>query len=246
VLKRRGVLEPYSSPSAMDIPATMKDPEGAWTGFAARARVLLYNTNLMSQADPKVSVMSLADPAWKGKAAVAYPLFGTTATHAAVLSVILGDQPAREFFESLQRNEVLVLDGNASVRDAVVRGDAAIGWTDTDDAQGALARGAPVAMVFPDQAPDQSGALVIPNTVALIRNCPNPETGRRLIDFLLSREVEEMLAKSGSAQMPVRAGVPTPPEVHPIESIRAMEVDWERVADRLDPMAEHLGRLFVR
>ncbi len=54
------------------------------------------------------------------------------------------------------------------------------------------------------------GALVIPNTVALVRLCPHPEAGRKFIDFLLSREVEGMLAKCGSAQMPVQADVPMP------------------------------------
>jgi iron(III) transport system substrate-binding protein len=38
-LNREGVVEAYVSPSAADIPDKFKDPTGAWTGFAARARV---------------------------------------------------------------------------------------------------------------------------------------------------------------------------------------------------------------
>src|SRR3989339_2097369 len=47
VLKQQGILAPYSPESAKDIPARYKDPEGFWTGFAARTRVILYNTNLL-------------------------------------------------------------------------------------------------------------------------------------------------------------------------------------------------------
>jgi iron(III) transport system substrate-binding protein len=42
-------LAPYVSPSAADIPATFKDKEGYWSGFAARCRVLIYNTVCFSK-----------------------------------------------------------------------------------------------------------------------------------------------------------------------------------------------------
>jgi iron(III) transport system substrate-binding protein len=44
VLKQKGVLAPYISPSAVDIPNTFKDPKGYWAGFGARCRILIYNT----------------------------------------------------------------------------------------------------------------------------------------------------------------------------------------------------------
>ena len=44
VLKSRGVLAPYISPSAKGIPDVLRDPEGYWTGFSARMRVIAYNT----------------------------------------------------------------------------------------------------------------------------------------------------------------------------------------------------------
>src|SRR5215212_4488646 len=44
VLKSRGMLAPYKSPSADGISDTFKDREGYWTGFSARLRVIVYNT----------------------------------------------------------------------------------------------------------------------------------------------------------------------------------------------------------
>src|SRR2546426_5401384 len=44
MLKGEGLLQPYESPGSRDIPKRYRDPEGYWTGFAARARVIVYNT----------------------------------------------------------------------------------------------------------------------------------------------------------------------------------------------------------
>jgi iron(III) transport system substrate-binding protein len=247
VLKRKGLLQPYASPSARDIPPADKDPDGYWAGFAARARVLIWNTNVAPGGTPAAtSIRDFVEPRWKGKVAMAYPIFGTTATQAAALFVAWGDAEAKRYFEQLQQNGVLIVDGNSAVKDAVVRGEVPVGFTDTDDAYVAVSQGKPVRMTFPDQAAGQLGALVIPDTVSLVRNCPHPQAGRQLIDFLLSPEVEGMLARSGSAQMPVRPNVPTPAGIPALASLKAMPVDWERVADKVDEVAVFLGNLFVR
>ncbi len=62
MLQQQGLLEPYRSPSAEDIPARYRDPGGYWTGFAARARVIIYNTNLLEPEGAPATVMDLANP----------------------------------------------------------------------------------------------------------------------------------------------------------------------------------------
>src|SRR6187549_2851343 len=76
VLKSRGVLTPYQSPAAADIAPSFKDPDGYWTGFAARLRVIAYNTNKVTAGDAPRSVLDLADSRWKGQVAIADPRFG--------------------------------------------------------------------------------------------------------------------------------------------------------------------------
>ncbi len=58
----------------------------------------------------------------------------------------------------------------------------------------------PIGVLIPDPS---DGAVLIPNTVALVHNAPHPAEGRMLIDYLLSKEVEERLAKMPSAQIPL-------------------------------------------
>ena len=244
VLKDKGVLAPYISPSAADIPATFKDKDAYWTGFAARCRVLIYNTDKLEEAGLPKSIFELAEPKWKGKFSLAYPLFGTTATHAAALYSELGQERAEAFFKSLKNNDVMITDGNASSRDRVADGTIAIGFTDTDDAYVAIKQGRPVDIIWPDK--DSLGTLLIPNTVALINNGPNPKAGKKFIDFLLSKDVEAMLAASDAGQIPLRADVPRPPHVPAPDEVKAMEVDFEEVAKWMEPSGKFLQELFVR
>jgi iron(III) transport system substrate-binding protein len=244
LLKQRGVLSPYHSPQAADIPAGFKDPQGYWTGFAARCRILLYNTRMLGAEDLPESIFDLTQPRWQGQVALAYPLFGTTATHAAALFAHLGQAEARRYFEALRANDILITDGNASARDRVVDGTVALALTDTDDALVAMEQGHPVAILWPDSA--GCGTLMIPNTVALIKGGPQPEHGRRLIDYLLSPAVEARLAHGPSGQIPLRADIERPAHVPAAQHIRAMDVDYEKVAAWMEPSARFLQMLYIR
>lgn len=244
ILKRRGVLAPYRSPSAEAIPGQFRDPEWYWTGFAARARLLIVNTNLVNSNDTPKSVMDLADPKWRGRASMPYPLFGTMSAHVAALFLVLGDEKARNYFRALKANGVLVVDGNAESRDRVAAGDVAVGFTDTDDANVAVQAGKPVRTVYPDQ--DGFGTLLIPNTIALVAGAPHTDQGKRLIDYLLSAAVEEKLASGESAQIPLRSGIKVPKGLRPAAEIKTMQIDWSQLADKLDEAMKFAQETFVR
>jgi iron(III) transport system substrate-binding protein len=239
LLKSQGLLEPYRSPSAEGIAPEWRDPDGAWTGFGARARVIVYNTN--SVKSPPRTLEELAAPAWKDRAAMANPLFGTTAAHVAALAQTRGEEASLRLLAALKANGVRVVGGNSHVVDLVASGQRDVGLTDTDDVWIRKERGEPVEMVYPDQ--DGVGALAIPNSVALVRGAPRAERGRRFIDFLLRKETEAMLARGRSRQMPVREDVEAPAEVPRLPSIRTMKVDWSRL-DAAEPFVARVRELF--
>lgn len=236
MLTKRGLVAPYASPEAASIPAAFRAADGTWTGIAARARVLLVNKALVPNGETPRSIRDLADPRWKGATAIANPLFGTTTMHVAALFAVWGDDTARAFLDALRANDVVVASSNGEVKRLVVGGEVAFGLTDTDDASEAARDGADVAVVYPDQ--EDSGTLVMPTAVVLIAGGPHPESGKRLVDFLLSAEVERRMAES-AAHMPLRPGVPTPPGVRRLDQVRAMPVDYARLGDiveRIQPL----------
>jgi iron(III) transport system substrate-binding protein len=244
-LQKAGLLEAYESPRAKDYPPMYRSPTGRWHGFAGRARVLIVNTNLVPEAERPQSILDLADPKWRGKAAMAKPLFGTTATHAACLFALWGDDKARQFFRSLKENEVQVLSGNKQVALKVAAGQAAFGMTDTDDAIIEQEKGMPVVIVYPDQGQDGLGTLFIPNTVAIIAGCPHPEAARRLVDYVLSPEVEAKLAAGPSAQIPLGTKVQAKVRVETPRTVKPMEIDFEAAADKWEAAAQFLNEEFT-
>ncbi len=236
ILKAKGISAPYWSPQAEGLPKQFSDNDGHWTGFSARARVLMYNRNLVPEGREPNSIMDLLDKRFKGKACMANPLFGTTSMHAAALFAVLGEEKAKSFFEGFVNNEGTVLSSNGEVRRRVAAGEFAVGITDTDDANVARLEGKPIGVVFPDV--DGMGTLVIPNCAVLIQGGPNPDAGRRFIDYLLQQETEKALAESEAAQMPLRPGVPTPENVISVRQLQAMPVEYDRLSGLLDELSK--------
>jgi iron(III) transport system substrate-binding protein len=241
VLRSRDVLAPYKSPSANGIPPELVDPEGYWTGFSARMRVIAYNTKLVMPHDAPASVFDLADPKWRGQVAIADPRFGSTSFHVAALYAIAGDQKMDDFFRRLKQNGVRVVDGNSVVRDLVARGEARVGLTDTDDVNVALEDEQPIAMVLPDK--EGLGVPVMPNMVSLIANAPHPDEGRRLIDYLLSGDVERQLAQSEAVQIPLHPGVPGPPNIPALATFKPMTLDYAKAAARVEDVTARLAAI---
>src|SRR5262249_54254194 len=131
MLQQQQLLEPYRSPNANDIPARYRDPDGYWTGFAARARVIIYNTNLVKQEEAPASLMDLASPRWwKSRAGLANPLFGTTTTQIAALFALWGEPAATRFLESVKSNGVKLVTSNGEAKDLVASGELAWAFTD--------------------------------------------------------------------------------------------------------------------
>ena len=244
LLKEKGLLEKYISAEALDIPEQYKNE--FWAGFAARARIIIYNKEKFEDEELPSSVFDLIDPVWKGKAAIAYPMFGTTATHAAALFVALGDSLAVDFFQKIKENDIAILDGNATVRDQVVSGEFWWGLTDTDDANGAIEDGKPVGIIYPDQAEGELGTMLIPNTIALIKSSPNQDNAKKLIDFILRPETEKLLSEIRSAQIPLRKDVPKSKKAMNVDSTKIMEVDYEKVSDVIQISSETLQEIFVK
>lgn len=243
-LESHGLLRTYDSPAGTAFPASVRSPEGHWYGFAARARVLIVNTNQIPESRRPKSILDLTDPQWYDRVGIAKPLFGTTASHAACLFAVWGDERAKRFFVNVKQN-AKIMSGNKQVARAVATGVLAFGLTDTDDAVIELEKGMPVTIVYPDQEEGQLGTLFIPNTLALIEGSPHPAEAQTLVDYLLSPEVERRLASSASAQIPLNPNVDADARVETPSTVRAMQVDFAEAAAKWNAAAEFLAEEFA-
>jgi iron(III) transport system substrate-binding protein len=236
ILKSKGVSAPYASPQAAELPKLYSDPEGHWTGFSCRARVIIYNRNHVPEGQEPNSVLDLLDARFKDKACLANPLFGTTSMHAAALFAKLGDDAAKEFFTAFAANGGTILSSNGEVRRRVAAGEFAVGLTDTDDYNVARLEGKPVSVVYPDIG--GMGTVIVPNCAVLIAGGPNSDNGKRFIDYLLTPAVEQALAESEAAQMPVRPGVSVPAHVVTLDQLKPMEINYADLGATLESLTK--------
>lgn len=251
-LCRQGIYEPYDFPGASGFPAWSKAKDKTWQAFAERARVLILNTNRVAPGDRPTSQLDMANPKWKGQIAMAKPLFGTTASHTAILFELMGPEPAKGYFRALKANDVQIVAGNKQVARGVADGHFAFGITDTDDAIIEVLAGKPVAIIYPDANGNvlypRLGPVFIPNTLAIVKGAPNPEGAKKLIDYLLLPTTEMALAKGGGYQFPLAPAIllAQHPSLLSRHQTKAAMIDYEKAADHWDASQQFLKEEFAR
>lgn len=245
VLKEKGILKPYKSKNASDIPDIYRDTENYWTAFGGRARVFIINTSLLKPDEYPNSINDLLNEKYPAKKiGIAKPLFGTTATHCAALYHMWGREKTLDFFNGLIDRGITVLDGNSVVRDQVADGQLLFGLTDTDDAISALEKGKPVTIVFPDQQEENIGTLIIPNTVSMIKGAPNTDNAKKFIDFILDKSTEKYLLESGWCQVSVR---PLDAKTSiKIDHVKPMNVTFTDILSQMENVITDLKELFIK
>jgi len=232
-LDKQGVLAATAVDKSFGLPASVVSAHSV--GFGIRGRVIAVHTPSMKDAERPKRLEDLVQPRFKDKVAIARPLFGTTSTHFAALHAQWGAARFTEFLKALKANGVMILPGNGDVRDAVVAGRAVVGLTDTDDAVGALRRGQPLAMIFPDQ--ESEGAFGIYMTVAKVAGGPNPAGAQKLIEYLASEQAERRLIELGAVQIPVRPHLPAAKEIGPNRP-KLWFMDPAKIEASLEPSVE--------
>jgi iron(III) transport system substrate-binding protein len=204
----------------------------SWASFGFRSRRLVINTNHLSLAQAPATLAALTNQLWRGKVALAFPLFGSTATHFLALRQRWGEARWEEWCRALVLNRPYLLDGNSVVVRHVGRGEAWIGLTDSDDIAAAQREGLPVAAL-----PLNVDSLLLPNTVAVTRNAPHPDNAQKLFEFLQGPEVARILVQAHALE-----SLATPTETNP-ETLR---VDWAPLLADLQSATARLERIFLR
>jgi iron(III) transport system substrate-binding protein len=238
VLAAKGIFQPYVSPVAAEIPARFKDADGRWAGSALRVRVLAV-TDVAPGAAGAAGVRRLSDlsnPALKGRIAISRPTAGTVSGHVAALWDVLGEERARQLFAGWRANDMKLLGGNSEVSNQAGSGQIWAGLTDNDDVANTKAEGGKLSMVLPDQDPSDIGTLAFPCTVALLAKAPHGSNGRKLVDYLLSREVEKKLIDARYARYSVLAED---------KLVKTMNVDYAKAAAQMPRAVAEATRILT-
>ncbi len=163
--------------------------------FGYRSRRLVVNTNLVTEAEFPTSLSELTSSEWRGRIAMAYPLYGTTITHLMSLRAAWGEEAWREWCQAMLANDTLVVDGNSAVVRLVGQGKVAVGFTDSDDIAVGIRNGLPLR-----QLEIGKGFPAIQNSAVVVPGGPNPENGRALVAFLQRPKTVNQLVSLGALE----------------------------------------------
>jgi iron(III) transport system substrate-binding protein len=177
------------------------------------------------------SLVELTNPIYRGKVALAYPLFGTTAAHFLALRQHWGESNWLTWCRALAANKPFLVDGNSVAAKFVSRGEAVIGLTDSDDIAAEIREGARVKAL-----PISGETLLIPNTVAVVRHAPHPAAAQHLFDYLQTQAVTERLVQAGALEGAWAAEVWS----------ATLKPDWEAILRDLDSATATLQKVFLR
>jgi iron(III) transport system substrate-binding protein len=190
VLKREGLFQEYFSPEARFYPNDLK-PRGKNGFFYLPNREtynsLAFNTKSLPPATAPRSLKDLADPRWKSKMAIT-----STTTGARWVGNVM-ESLGREFLDKLADQDISVQDmAPAALINLVVSGEIPLSPT-IFDANVTLAKqkGAPV-----EWRPLEPVVTTV-GSAALLAKAANPHTALLFIDYLLSKDGQQLIMKGG-------------------------------------------------
>ena len=226
-----------------------------WAAFGYRSRRIVVNTSFVAAGilPAATSLLELTNAIWRGKVALAFPQFGTTATHFHTLKQHWGEAAWLAWCRALAANKPFVVDGNSIVVKFIGRSEAWFGLTDSDDVFAGQREGLPVSAL-----PINEETLLIPNTVGVIRNAPHPTNAQKLFEYLQRREVMEKLVQANaleSADNPEGRVRRVPESTAAAEagdsqtsSLRkkTLKPDWDALLRDLETTTKQLNEIFLR
>jgi iron(III) transport system substrate-binding protein len=185
-----------------------RDKDGHWIGTSGRARVIVYNTNALSESDVPDSVFDLTDPKWKGKIGIA-PTNASFQAFVTAMRLDAGDERTREWLEGVMANDPRFYEKNTPVVEATAAREIEVGLVNhyylylVKAEQG---EDTPIANKF--LPGDDPGALVSVAGAGVLEGADEADAAERFVEFLLSDESQRFYTdEAEEAEIPLVEGI---------------------------------------
>ncbi len=241
-LSQKGVFQSYRPSEADQIPPEFIGPDNTWVGLTRRARVIMYNTDLVAPEDLPKSIFDLTDPKWKGKIAAAGSTNGSMQAQIAAMRQLQGEEKTEAWLQGLLDNDVTFFGGHTDVRKAVGAGEFPLGLVNHYYYYLQKAEGSPVGIIYPDQGEGQIGLITNATAAAIVKGAPNQPAAQALVDFLLSTEGQKLFAEL-NYEYPLLPGVALHKDVQPLDDYRLANVDVAQAALESDATFDLIEKL---
>jgi iron(III) transport system substrate-binding protein len=218
------------------VPAEDRSKAGTWVGVSARARVLVYNPELISEDELPASVLDLTDPEWQGKVGVA-PTNGSFIDFVSGLRSEIGDDGARAWLEGLAANDSPTFANNNATLEAVDRGEIPVGLVNHYYLVKAQQENPDIQAVNHFFPAEDEGSLLLVSAVGITATSTRTEQAEEFVRFLLSESSQEYFADQ-TYEFPLVSGVDTAGGLPPLAELPVRRLDLDTLGGELTSSIE--------
>lgn len=207
------------------VPTQYRAVDNTWTAVTGRARVFVYNPDLVPADQVPTTVFDLTDPKWKGQVAIA-PANASFQSFVTAMRVTDGDAATEEWLAGMAANDAQIYEKNGLILDAVDAGQAAIGlinhyyWFEKAAEVGTDAM---VAQLSYTEAGDP-GSLVNISGVGILQGAADNPNAAALVEFLLGDTAQTYFTEE-TFEYPMNPAVPPAADLVPLDELQPPELD---------------------
>lgn len=237
-ISKAGLFEVLPDEVLDEVPAAYRAADGTWVGTSGRARVLVVNPELVET--PPTSIDDLLAPEYEGRIGFA-PANASFQAFVTGLRVVRGDDGAREWLEAFAAQDPEAYENNIAVRDAVDRGEVAVGLVNHYYLYELIAE------VGEDEVTAENvfigggdpGGLINVAGVGILSAGSHGDEALRFVEYLVGPEGQEYFAQE-TFEYPLAGGVAAAEGLPPLDSLEPPEVDLSDL-DSLEATQELLA-----
>lgn len=233
LLKDAGYIAPYRSPERERVNPALKDRDGYWSGIYWNLEVLGYHTKLAPAHEVPKRWEDLANPRWKGLVGLEEE---DVQWYASILQ-LLGEEKGKELMRRIAQQRPQIRRGHTLLGQLMAAGEFALVPTlRVHEAEALKRKGAPVDWhAIEPLAPNPPVCVMLP------KGAPRPNAAKVFIDYILSRDGQEIIRQMDRNSSRVDVEQP----IARVTKVKLMEMDWEKVQKNYARYATEFRELFV-
>jgi iron(III) transport system substrate-binding protein len=241
-VRATGVFDPYPARVAKEIPDWLRAPDYSWMAFTAWPRAAMINWATLGRDPGKwpKRFEDLAAPEFHNQVVIASIQERTVTNYVTALRIAKGDEWTGQTLDRILDNGLRIYRIHQQTREALVREGYGVALVNSSNTHVFFLEGHPVGEAWLDQEAGGIGTNVDAHTIAVLRGGRQPEKARQFIDFLLSQEIQEFLARL-YGETPVNPAAATG-WVRPVSSLRRIPVEGREMVARFKDTQEFLRK----
>ena len=228
-LAKEGLLAPLPQEILDLVDPRFRSPDGVWIGLSGRARVAVYNTDELTDADLPTSILDFTDEAWSGRIGWA-PENASFQSFVTALRVLNGEDAAREWLDGMIANQPVAYDGNGAVVRAVAAGEIQVGLVNHYYVYEIQAEDGPLPIANHFFAAGDLGSLINVAGVGILASSQAQDQALAVTEYLLGADAQTYFAEQ-TFEYPLIEGVPTAEGLTPLADVQGPDIDLSDLDD---------------